>query len=397
MGKWMVDGRWSVAVCLCGLLMAGGGCDESDDTAAPRDDGGMTDVVDASDGAGDDASDARGDADVQAGPAEFDFSPSQITFEGVEQGETASQSVLLKNVGGSELLVTDLRLVEQADGREDGELLPGERWIDEELTIAPNIGKEIDIELAPTDYATDRGFLEITVLVESQARYVVPIESINAYADISAPDTVRIGAVESGESERRQVTIYNRGLDVLTVDDVEVSGSSAFRYEVRTGSEVPAALQRGEYVSLDVIFEPTDDTEQQATLTVSSSDPDDATYEILLLGNEPAPCIRVSSRAVDFGTVGVGDEARETLTLLNCSQDRTLEVTDVGFSTSANGTFRVELPDPLPLSLLPTQTTELDVVATSDEPREAVGNLTIRSNDPEQSPLIVETRAVFEE
>lgn len=383
----------------CAIVVAGGlsACDEDYDDSAPRQDVGGADTTDVGDDAVD-GTDADEDADtmVEPGPGEFDFSPKFLTFEGVEQGETATQSILLKNLGESELLVTDLRLVEQQDGADDGELVPGERWVDEELAIAPDVGKRIDVQLEPSDYATDSGYLEITVLADTQTRYIVPIDSINAYADVTAPKTVRIGSVEPGESERRQVTIYNRGIDVLTVNDITLNGSDDFRYEVRTGSEVPDALQRGEYVSLDVVFEPQDDTEQAATLTVDSSDPDEPTYEISLLGNEPAPCISVSSRSVEFGKLDVGVEASETITLLNCSQDRTLEVSDVSFSTSANGTFRAELPDPLPLSLLPTQTADVDLVAKSDEAREAVGNLTIRSNDTEQSPLLIDVRAVFE-
>ncbi|MGM0558152.1 MAG: choice-of-anchor D domain-containing protein [Myxococcota bacterium] len=387
------------AMLLCACLLAGGlsACDQDYDDAAPRQD---VEAVDASDDAdavdGADASDDADGTEEEPGPGVFDFSPRFLTFEDVEQGETASQSVLLKNLGESDLLVTDLRLVERADGTADGELLPGERWVDEELVIPPDIGKRIDVQLAPTDYATDSGFLEITVLADTQTQHVVPIDSINAYADISAPKTVRIGSVDVGETERRQVTIYNRGIDVLTVNDITLSGSDGFRYDIRTGSEVPDALQRGEYVSLDVIFEPQDASEQSATLTVDSSDPDEEAFEIVLLGNEPAPCIGVSTRSVEFGKVDVGSEARETITLLNCSQDRTLEVSDVSFSTSANGTFRPELPDPLPLSLLPTQTTDVDIVASSDEAREAVGNLTIRSNDTEQSPLLIDVRATFE-
>jgi hypothetical protein len=383
--------------CLILAVLAVIGCDEDPGQTAPRQDATIEDAVDTSDAGEDVERDGDDAPDIEVGPGVFDFSPAQITFEGVEQGETATKSVTLKNTGESDLLVTDVRLVEAADGGADGELLPGDRWVDDELSIAPNIGTDIDVKLVPTDYATDRGYLEITVLADTQTQHVVPIESISAYADIDAPRTVRIGSVAAGETERRQVTIYNRGLDVLTVDDVSISGSSAFSYEVRTGSEVPAALQRGEFVSIDVVFAPDDTTEQNATLAVSSSDPDESTYEITLLGNEPSPCIRISSRSVDFGAVDVGTEARQSLTVLNCSQERTLEVTDVGFSSSANDAFRAELPDPLPLSLLPTQTADIDIVASSDAPREAVGNLTIRSNDSEQSPLLIDVRASFEE
>lgn len=386
-------------LCLCLLGPGVFGCEEEFDDAAPRQDTGSADADEISEQDGGDAVDVAEDADSDAqepGPGIFDYSPAQLTFRDVERGQSASESVLLKNLGESELLITDLRLVEQADGRELGELLPGERWIDDELAIPPDIGKEIDVKLKPTDYAADRGYLEITVLADTQTQHVVPIESINAYADIEAPSIVRMGSVPVGESQRQQVTIYNRGVDVLTVDEITSSGSDAFSYEVRTGSEVPDALERGEYISLDVLFEPESDDQQSGRLTVESSDPDDPSYEIRLLGNEPLPCIRVSTRAVDFGDIRVGEEAREALTILNCSLDRTLELSNVSFSTSANGAFTVELPDPLPLNLLPTQTTEVDIVASSDEAGEAVGNLTIRSNDTEQSPLLIDVRAVFE-
>jgi hypothetical protein len=87
---------------------------------------------------------------------------------------------------------------------------------------------------------------------------------------------------------------------------------------------------------------------------------------------------------------------------LNCSNDRTLTVQSVAFSTDGGGAFTIESASgdetpSFPMDVAPSQTLDLQVVARMSEPREARGTLVIRTNDEARNPLLISVKAIYPE
>ena len=101
--------------------------------------------------------------------------------------------------------------------------------------------------------------------------------------------------------------------------------------------------------------------------------------------------------APSSGDVQTGSASQQTVTLFNCSEQRTLEISGATLSSDGGGAFSVELPEAVPFTLLPSQSSPLTLEAASDMPREAIGSLVVESDDPEQGAVTVGVRANFVE
>ncbi len=393
--------RIVVALGLLSLIAVG--CGDDDAQSAPShesdaDSGGQQEADAGGDVGDEDASDAP---DAEAEPASIRVEPRQIIFEGVEIGEPASATISIRNVGGSDLYVTDASVTQSSSQADDEEFKPGDAWVeDDQLAIEPGTHTNIEVVYDPVDHTVDRGFVTIRSTDPENPEIVVSLATVNAYPDIDVPKTVRYGSVDAGESVTEEIVIYNRGLMGLTVDDISIQsteGDDAFSYVMQEPYELPALIDHGDYVIFEATFAPTSTDTSRATLTIESDDPDEPSFEMGLVGNEPTPCIRVDKTHLDFGSTTVGDESTENLTIVNCSRTRQLEVSGISLSTDGGGAFDISQAPETPATLSPMTTEQLEVTASSDAARDASGILVIESNDPEQGSVVVNVRATFDE
>jgi hypothetical protein len=319
-------------------------------TAPSRDTGGEQDADAAADAADTDtAATDTADADTTATPAQLRVQPTQIFFEDVEIGESATASISLANVGGSPLFITGATITDRTPG-DTAELKAGDTWLEgDSETLEPTSHMTIEVLYEPDDHAIDRSFVTITATDPDNPEIVVPIETVNAYPDIDVLRTLRFGSVAVGESATEAVVIHNRGISPLTVDEILMGGDPgdpAFSRQMQPPYATPAVIERDDYIIFEVTYTPSDEAVDRATIFVNSNDPDQESFEIGVAGNEPTPCIRISTKSIDFGDLAVGERRTETLTLLNCSETRQLVVSGIALSTDGGGAFSINQAPP---------------------------------------------------
>ncbi|WP_168210732.1 choice-of-anchor D domain-containing protein [Persicimonas caeni] len=373
------------------------GCSDDDSQVAPQKDvGGSEDAAVEADTGSDASGDAVDDVEEDAAePAALRVTPTQLFFEGVEIGQTATETVRLANVGGSTLYINNAELTE-GDPENDAELKPGSTWVgDDPLAIEPGTHVDLEVVYEPLDHVTDRGVLSISGTDPDNPQVEVAIETVSSYPDIDVLRTLRFGTVAVGSPATEEVVIHNRGISPLTVNEILMAGDSAFSLAMQAPYETPAVIEKDDYIIFEVTYNPSDAETDEATITIDSNDPDESSYEIGVIGNEPTPCIRVSSKSLDFGEVNTGARGTESLTILNCSETRQLQVSQIALSTDGGGAFTINQAPDTPVSIPPRTTEQVQVAASSDDVRDAIGVLVVESNDPQQGGLVVDLRASF--
>jgi hypothetical protein len=356
--------------------------DVAPDTAEPEDTG-----VDATE-------------DVAPVYGELSVEPGQLQFEGVANGESASKTVSLRNVGDGEVVIESVTLEEDEPGTADEELSIEGMPEEPPFAIEPGTFDSIEILYEPTDYRVDRGTLTVETRSDEVEGAEVSIATVLAEPDLRAPDLVRFGTVPQGETATREISIYNRGIQPLEIEDVayfDQDGESDPDFSVGyRGSGPRLSLERGESLTVLLDYEASDTQLRRGRLEVTSNDPE-GTYNVDITANRAEPCIAVTDESLDFDELGAGSETKD-IGILNCNTERDLTVESAEFVTDGGGAFSLVDAPEFPVTVEPAtfgsdaeQT--LTVQADLDEERQAVGNLEIRSDDPNNSPILVEIRA----
>ncbi len=160
---------------------------------------------------------------------------------------------------------------------------------------------------------------------------------------------------------------------------------------VFTLGEVPESISAGDEDNSAVVgisFTPPNFLDYEGSVTIFGNDPENPEQTVLLQGtgvDAPKPDICLSSLAVDFGEVIVGDSAFEFLEIENCGA-APLEIGLV--EQSGSGSFILET-DPTNATIaagdsMPVIITYAPTVEEGDN-----GSLSIASNDPDDPQTIV--------
>lgn len=342
----------AVVILSSSLLTACPGEDPNNGVAPEKD---MTAEGDAGTDAAPDLPEADAAPDVPAEPGRIVIEPEQITFGAVRHGETETAVVAITNVGGQPVVVSNVML-QELNRTGEPELLPGPNF-ETTFEVGPGLHREIDVVYEPKDYGADRGILEIWTTDPEAEMNQIRIEALNAYADVEAPKFVRFGEVPAGESVTKRIAVVNRGIDPLTISDAVLGGTSQeFSITFEENASPPTVVETNGDFLIDVQYGPVDLGTDRGTITLTTDDPDDPTWEIALTGNDPTPCIDVAPDPVDFGELAAGTAGMQQVTLLNCSRTLGLEVTSIALADDGGGTFTVGSLPELPLQLAPLQT-----------------------------------------
>jgi len=152
-----------------------------------------------------------------------------------------------------------------------------------------------------------------------------------------------------GSETSATIGIRNRGLNALQLTDLEVIGDGAFSVSL------PAALQLdpGDATDLVVTFQPDAVPEAQATLVISSNDPDEPEVEVALSG-EGTGAEAAAADMLDLGTVAPGCETSGAavienvgtmpLTVTAASVDAPFELDETGLPAVLSAGEALALP-----------------------------------------------------
>ncbi len=205
--------------------------------------------------------------------------PETLDFGEVIAGEPATAALTLTNDGRDVLEISGAQLTDGSSGVFTFTLDPLELDVDTSTTL--------EITFTPTEFATYADELEIAWNDDEASPTVVPL--LGTGVDIDRPDIASdpedcldFGTVAPGETATEILQIKNSGEDDLIIDNTQIVGSGAFSLSPDLdGVTVPAG---GLYATL-VTYAPTTADGDSATYTLESNDPDEASFEVCLVGN----------------------------------------------------------------------------------------------------------------
>lgn len=194
-------------------------------------------------------------------------------------------------------------------------------------------------------------------------------------------------SVGEGETDSRTVTVSNVSTEetggVLTIDDVYLADAT-MPYEISGLGAI--ILPPGAQTTFVVTFAPLTAEDYSTKVLIDSNDPDEATTEVKILGQGVAPRIELTPTTYDFGTIYIGCESPQPITVANVG-NADLEVSGFDYVTASNDLSvdtNESVNGALPWVVAPGESREVFVeyAPLDDYPDE--GTVVVMSNDPIQ-------------
>lgn len=325
------------------------------------------------------------------GPSRLEVDQSVITFEDVRMGAWAERTIILRNLGQSPVRIDRVSVNQLFDPARQ-EFKPGGAWLSAGAIIEPMTFQEIRVRYEPADHKVDRAVVEIASNDPALPLATVRVETVNAYADIEAPQAVRFGTVAPGSEARQRVVLTNRGKDPLTIQSIALLGVELFAVEYIRPTTFPLLLPQNGYVAFDVIFSAQDGDTVGDTLVIRSDDPDAPRLDLPVVANGPTPCLSISDSPLAFEAKPFNSRLTRELVLLNCSATRQLSLSAIELADDGQDVFTLGAVPAMPVQLAPLRTLNVQVTARYISTQDVVGALRLASDDPQHLDVLVPLR-----
>ena len=211
---------------------------------------------------------------------EIVVSPANMDFGDVVVDYSGTMDLEIKNTGRAPLTISDIRF--------DGPSVRAFSVGDFQAEVAAGDTLSVPISFTPPTYLayTD------TLLVESDdsENPQVVVRLFGEGVDGEKPDialsssSMDFGTVSMGESVPLFFSVSNEGEGDLVIEGAELSGAGKDKF----GLLYPLAgqtLTGGATFSTAIIYTPTEESGDNATLTITSNDPDEGSVDVVLLAN----------------------------------------------------------------------------------------------------------------
>jgi hypothetical protein len=237
---------------------------------------------------------------------QLSVSPSNVNFNSVIIGNTASQPVTLSNIGGSNLTISQTTVTGTGFGI--GNLgLP--------LTLAPAQSVTLNTTFAPQSAGNFIGSVSIVFSVPKNKAHGKGSPPQNGTATVSLtgigvapgqltanPSGLTFASVQVGSSQTLTDSIQNTGGASVNISQATLSGAG-FSF---SGLNPPLTLDPGATVTFSVVFAPQSAGSANGSITVTSN-ASNPTLNISLSGTGTAQGqLAVSPTSQNFGNVTVG-------------------------------------------------------------------------------------------
>ncbi|HJT71395.1 MAG TPA: choice-of-anchor D domain-containing protein [Terriglobales bacterium] len=187
------------------------------------------------------------------------------------------------------------------------------------------------------------------------------------------PSSVAFGTVPVGGNTSQSVTFSNTGSSTLTISQASFSSSSFSLSGVR----FPMAVSAGQSIPVQIQFAPQQAGDTAATLSLTS-DATNSSTSVALKGTGAQPILSISPGTLAFGTVSVGSNAIQNVTLTNAGNS-SLTVTAVNLSGPAS--LSMSAPA-MPVKLAGNQSVSFPVQFAPTAAGSVTGSLSFSSNAP---------------
>jgi hypothetical protein len=334
-------------------------------------------------------SDSPGEATVSAslsgtGVAEVpDINlPSPLAFGDVEVGSSRSDTMVVQNVGTGDLTITGLSLT---GGNTDFVLDTATP-----ITIRPGREAKVQVTYSPSAVAGDADTLQFVSddPDESPANNAV---SGNGTASTAVPDinlpvaSLDFGDTTVGTTQRGFVDIQNTGNADLSVTALAITGSLDF--VLVNPPATPFTVKAGRQLRVKVEYTASVTGPASGSVDITSNDPNESPVAVPLSGNGIAgvPDINPSPTALVLGDVEIGQTVTGDVAIQNVGTG-TLNISSISLA-GTNADFA--LTGTLPTSIAPGHQAIVTVSYSPSAIGGATETLSIVSDDPDESPLVV--------
>lgn len=301
--------------------------------------------------------------------------PATIDFGEVRLNEPSTEPFLVENSGTALLTVTNITSNNNQFTVDisDFELEPGRR-------------QRVNLTFRPQALATVQGVITISSNDPANPDFQMPVSGTGR--DILdqkiavTQDTLRFGEVPVSGSKSLTLGIINEGEKVLNIDSL-VFVNPQFSTKTDT-MEIKPGVTR----NISVVFQPTGVDEVRGALEIYNDDPMSWRKDVQLIGTGRTPfpqAIALSADSLDFGGIEIDHEGAQVLTIFN-EGEQALQITNI---QSDNPVFSVTQTS---YSVGGGDSREISVTFHPTEIRTYSGNLTITSDDPEQTSSVVKLR-----
>lgn len=261
---------------------------------------------------------------------EISVTPGALDFGQILLSGSDTLQVTIMNTGNADLDVTAVTLGGSSEFSKTG--FSGG-------IISMGGSAMVDVTFDPTDVGSENGSLTIASTDIDEPSVIVNLtaEGIDAAPEITVlPTAHSFGAVLVGASAIREVTISNVGDASLDITGISLSGSGDFSRSGFAGGAIPAGANE----VVEIMFDPADVGTENATLEVTSDDPDEPSIFVSLSGEgvDTAAEIEVTPGSIDFGMVAVGSSVALPISVSNTG-DADLMVSEVTKSGSGRITI----------------------------------------------------------
>lgn len=314
--------------------------------------------------------------DISAIPTSFDYGSVFV-------GETLTQAFAITNVGTESLIIFSTSI----QGDDPGQFqITGGGGPD---IIGPGNTRLINVRFQPTTTGVQNASLSINSDDPDENPFEIPLTGTGVgQPDISAiPTSFNYESVFVGETLTQAFAITNVGTESLIIFSTSIQGDDAGQFQI-TGGGSGTIIGPGGTRLISVRFQPTTLGMKNASLSISSDDPDENPFEIPLTGTgEGQPDISVNRNTLSFGDVKVGATRRLDLIVTNTGL-ADLTVTSAAVTGIDAALFQV-VPGLVPFTITPLLRDTIRVDFTPSSGGDKSGFLTVNSDDPDENTLLI--------
>jgi hypothetical protein len=303
--------------------------------------------------------------------------PTTLSFGSVALNTATTQSLTLTSSGTSPVTVNSASTTGSSFAIVTGTL---------PATLNPGQSTTLQVQFKPTATGSATGNLTISSNSTTGSAAVVSLSGTGATAaspklTLSAT-TLSFGSVTMNSSTTQALTLTSSGTSAATVNSASITGA-AFSI---VGATMPATLNPGQSMTLQVQFKPTATGSATGNLTIGSNSTTGTTAVVSLSGTGTTvnSQLTLGATTLSFGSVAVNTATTQSLTLTSSGTSsvtvNAASITGAGF-TLVGGSF--------PVTLNPNQSTTLQVQFKPTAAGSVTGSLTITSNSTNGSTAVV--------
>jgi hypothetical protein len=303
------------------------------------------------------------------------LSTSSLDFGEVQLNNSLDKSFQIFNDGGASLQISSI-----TSSSSHFSILPYNS------NVGPGAYINVTVRFAPLSTGTKVGNVTVKSNDPDESTKILSVQGRGVAAPVPdirlSTSSINFGEVQIGNSSDKTFNIYNDGNAILTISSI-VSNNAQFTI-LGYGSVAPGGMS-----TVTVRFSPVSVGTKTGNITITSNDPDEPTKSLSVQGigvTVPVPDIRISPESLVYGDVPVGDSLDKAFKIYN-DGNSILQISSItsnsshysvqGYSNVAPGSFIIVIVRFTPLST-GTKT----------------GNITIKSNDPDESTETVSVQGI---